>query len=122
MIKGTGIDIIEIQRIKEAMEKNPRFLLRIFTPDENKLFHQAKYRPNMVAGFFAAKEAFAKALGTGIREFKWRDIEVSKDPAGRPFIKLHNNAKNIAYSKDIRDIHLSISHSKEYAIAQVIVL
>lgn len=120
MIKGIGIDIIEISRIEKAVKKNPRFLQRVFTPDEIKLFEERNYPYNTIAGFFAAKEATAKVLGTGIRNMQWKDIEVKKDPLGKPFLKLHNHAREIAYSKNIKDIHLSISHSKEYAVAQAI--
>lgn len=122
MIKGLGIDIIEISRIEKAIKKNPRFIEKIFTVEEIKLFEERNFRSNTIAGYFAAKEATAKALGTGIRNMQWRDIEVKKDSMGKPFIKLHNNARIIAYSKSIKDIHLSISHSKEYAIAQAIAL
>ncbi|SNS09577.1 holo-[acyl-carrier-protein] synthase [Anaerovirgula multivorans] len=122
MIKGSGIDIIEISRIERAVKKNQRFIEKIFTVEEIKLFEERNYRYNTIAGFFAAKEATAKALGTGIRNIQWKDIEVKKDAMGKPFIKLHNNARNIAYSKNIKDIHLSISHSKEYAVAQAIAI
>ena len=120
MIKGLGIDIIEISRVKRAITRNSRFIDKVFTPEEIKLFQERNYPYNTIAGFFAAKEATVKALGTGIRNLQWKDIEVKKDPEGKPFIKLYNNARDIAYSKNIKDIHLSISHSKEYAVAQAI--
>ncbi|SET06316.1 holo-[acyl-carrier-protein] synthase [Natronincola peptidivorans] len=120
MVIGTGIDIIEIHRIKKAIERNSRFIEKVFTTEESNLFQERNLNPNTIAGFFAAKEAVAKALGTGIRSFQWQDIEVKKDSLGRPYIKLHNNAYKIAYSKGIEEIHLSISHCREYAVAQAI--
>ncbi|SDK95966.1 holo-ACP synthase [Natronincola ferrireducens] len=120
MIKGLGIDIIEIYRIERAIHKNPRFLERIFTEEEVLLFEERNQQPSTIAGFFAAKEAAVKALGTGIRDIQWRDIEIKKTPEGKPYIKLHNNAATIAYSKDIKEILVSISHSKDYAVAQAI--
>ncbi len=120
MIIGVGIDIIEIERIKKAITKNPKIISRIFNQEEIGLFEEENFRPNMIAGFFAAKEATVKALGTGIRGLQWKDIEIKKTREGKPLIELHNNAKNIAYSKNITNIHISISHSKEYAVAQAI--
>ncbi|AOY74840.1 holo-ACP synthase [Clostridium formicaceticum] len=122
MIKGLGIDIIEIHRIEGAMKKNPRFLEKVFTQEERILFEEKNNSSSTIAGFFAAKEAAVKALGTGIRGLAWRDIEVKKDSLGKPLIKLHNNAIEIAYSKDIKEIWVSISHSKLYAVAQAIAL
>ncbi|ABR50228.1 holo-acyl-carrier-protein synthase [Alkaliphilus metalliredigens QYMF] len=120
MIKGIGIDIIEIERIARALEKNPRFKERLFTLEENRGFIEKGGHPASIAGVFAAKEAVVKALGTGISNMKWKDIEVLKDSAGKPYIKLHNNALEIAYSKNINEIFISISHSKENAVAQAI--
>ncbi|AKL96766.1 holo-[acyl-carrier-protein] synthase AcpS [Clostridium aceticum] len=122
MIKGLGIDIIEIHRIEEAVRRNPRFLKRVFTQEEIILFEERSNHPSTIAGFFAAKEATVKALGTGIRGLAWCDIEVKKDALGKPLIKLHNNALKVAYSKDIKEIWISISHSRLYAVAQAIAL
>lgn len=122
MIKGLGIDIIEIHRIQRAITKNPRFLERIFTPQERILFNERNHHPSRIAGFFAAKEATVKALGTGIRGMGWKDIELQINPEGKPYIILYNNALKIAYSKGIEEILISISHSREYAVAQAIAL
>lgn len=122
MIIGIGIDIIEIDRIKKAIQKNNRFLERFFTVDELNLLASKNYRPSSIAGFFAAKEAVVKALGTGFRNMKWQDIEIDQDNLGKPFVKLHNNSKKIAYSKGIEEILLTISHSRENAVAQAIAL
>lgn len=122
MIKGLGIDIIEIKRIKRAVEKNHRFLSRIFTANERKAFEEKNYLPQTIAGYFAAKEAVGKALGSGIRNMKWQDIEILKDPLGKPYVKLHNNAENLAYSINISRVLVTISHSRENAIAQAIAI
>lgn len=122
MIKGTGIDIIEIYRIEKAIKKNKRFLDRIFTLEENKYFKDKKYSPQTISGYFAAKESVAKALGTGVRNMKWKDIEILKDDLGKPYIKLHNNALKLAYNMNIDTILISISHSRENAIAQAIAI
>ncbi|TLS34903.1 holo-ACP synthase [Pseudalkalibacillus caeni] len=112
MIIGTGIDIVEIERIKGSFERNERFADRILTEGEKDKFNTLSGHRKMefLAGRFAAKEAFAKAKGTGIGELSFKDIEVLNDASGAPFIK--------SETKD--NVHLSISHSKHYAVAQVI--
>lgn len=122
MIKGIGIDIIEIDRIRRAIIKNNKFIDRIFTTNEKKTFEKKNYSPQTIAGYFAAKEAVSKALGTGIRNMQWKDIEILKDPLDKPYVKLHNNAKDLAYSMNIDKIFVSISHSKENAIAQAVAI
>lgn len=119
MIKGIGIDIIEIERIDKAVKKS-RFLEKIFTDREIKYFNDNNYNINTIAGNFAAKEAVAKVLGTGIRGFKWIDIEIIRNDLGRPEVILHGVAKGIAIKNGISEILVSISHSREYAISQAI--
>lgn len=120
MITGLGVDIIEISRIKEAIEKNNRFLTKIFTPGEIDYYQAKGSKYETLAGNFAAKEAVAKVFGTGIRDFDWKDIEVLRDPLGRPLVKLHNNAKVVSQRNNIAEIHISISHCKTYAVANAI--
>lgn len=122
MIKGIGIDIIEIDRIRQAIIKNNKFIDRIFTINEKKTLEEREYNPHTIAGYFAAKEAVSKALGTGIRNMSWKDIEILNNSLGKPYVKLHNNAKDLAYSMNIDKILVSISHSKENAIAQAIAI
>ncbi|WLD93661.1 holo-ACP synthase [Alkalihalobacillus sp. AL-G] len=112
MIIGTGIDIVEIERIKKTLERQPRIAERILTDLEYKLFRSIPGRQiEFLAGRFAAKEAYAKAIGTGIGgQLSWKDIEVLPDETGKPII----------YSDRSWTTFVSISHSKEYAIAQVI--
>ncbi|WP_027308966.1 holo-ACP synthase [Caloramator sp. ALD01] len=116
MIKGIGTDIIEISRIKKAVEKKG-FLERVYTKKE---LEYIKTKPTeSAAGYFAAKEAVSKALGTGIKGFSFRDIEILKRD-GAPYVVLHRGAKKIAEEKDIKNIQLSISHCREYAVAYVV--
>ena len=121
MIIGIGTDIIEIKRIKLAVEKEKvDFLSRIFTESELDYFNTISKNINTIAGAFAAKEAVMKAFGTGLRGFNFTDIEIIRDELGKPEVKLYNNAKQLADTKNIKEIHLSISHCKEYATAYVV--
>ncbi|MDD5654184.1 MAG: holo-ACP synthase [Candidatus Omnitrophica bacterium] len=114
MILGTGVDIIEVRRIKEAVEKyGDSFLQRIFTGKELK---HAGARSNLYqhyAGRFASKEAVFKALGD--KNLNWKDIQVLNDEEGRPHCTLLNEMQ------DKVEIHLSISHIKNYAVANAII-
>lgn len=122
MVVGNGVDIIDIERIRKIISKNPRFLERNFTADELELFRDKKMHPATIAAGFAAKEAVSKAMGTGIRGFNLIDIEVLRDSLGKPIVTLHGNAKNIATSKGIEAFELSLSHTDDTAIAFVISL
>lgn len=116
-VLGIGIDIIEIERIDKAI-KNKRFKDRVFTEHEIEYFDSRGGSPCHAAGNFAAKEAVLKALGTGLSGIAWKDIEILRDRLGKPYVILHGSAKSIACAAGIREILLSISHSREYAIAQ----
>ena len=114
----TGVDIIEIPRIKQTLDRyGQRFLDRIFTPDE--IAYCRGRAPNL-AGRFAAKEATMKALGTGVRGVSWKDIEVIRAESGAPSVKLHGRAQKRAERLQVSEISLSISHSREYAVAFVV--
>ena len=114
----TGVDIIEIPRIKQTLDRyGQRFLNRIFTPHEIAYCHGLA--PNL-AGRFAAKEATMKALGTGVRGVSWKDIEVVRADSGAPSVKLHGRAEKRAERLHVSEISLSISHSREYAVAFVV--
>ncbi len=120
MIKGMGIDILEIKRIEKILERKSRFLERLFTQEERLYFESKRYRSETIAGTFAAKEAVSKALGTGIRGFNFCDLEVLRDGRGAPFVVCHGQAEVLRMSLGISKIHISISHSEHYAIAQAI--
>lgn len=117
MIKGIGTDIIEISRIEDSM-KNPRFLEKNFTDAENDYFRNKKMSPQSVAVSFAAKEAFSKALGTGISGFCYKDVEILHKDSGAPYINLYNNAKEMLGTGKI---YVSLSHSQQYATAVVVI-
>jgi len=113
-----GVDIIEISRIDGALGRfGDRFLQRIYTGPEIAL---CKDRPNRLAARFAAKEAVMKALGTGVSGVSWREIEVLSNPSGEPQIQLYGKARIIADSLGLDEFAVSLSHSKEYAVASVI--
>ena len=118
MIRGTGIDIIEIYRIKSAMMKNNNFIYKIFTEKEIDYFKRRKFSSEVVAGNFAAKEAIAKALGTGFRRFSLKDIEILRDELGAPVAFLHGSSKELV--KEPYKLHVSISHNRENAIAYAV--
>ena len=115
----TGVDIIEISRVRQVMERyGQRFLQRIYTPGE---IAYCRERPPNLAARFAAKEATMKALGTGVRGVSWKDIEVVRHESGAPSIKLHGRAKGRAQRLGLREVSLSLSHSREYAVAFVVI-
>lgn len=110
MIIGNGIDIIEIKRIQAALARRSQLILRIFTDNERKYFTKRSNNFATIAGCFAAKEATVKAVGSGFI----RDVELSWDESGKPLVKM----------KGYEDVEfvLSITHSREYAVASVIAM
>lgn len=120
MILGVGTDIIEIDRIKHAIESNIKFVDKVFTKDEIKYIFNKRIKYESAAGMFCAKEAVSKALGSGVNGFKWTDIEISRDFNGKPQVILYNHAYQIFIQSGMKDIQISISHSREYAIANAV--
>lgn len=122
MIVGTGVDLIEIARVQRAMERSGgRLAQRLFTDLETAYCDRHKNRYQHYAGRFAAKEAAFKALGTGWSGgVAWRDIEVQNAPTGKPSLVLYGRAREIGDRLRVVRIHLSISHSNHYALAQVL--
>ena len=120
MIKGLGIDIIEIGRIKKAIE-NENFLARVFTVKEIAYCEEKKaQKAPSYAARFAGKEAVLKAFGTGLREGKLREIEIINDELGCPQVFLTGFFAELAKRKNITSIYITLSHTKENAIAQVV--
>lgn len=114
----TGVDIIEISRVRSVLERyNDRFQERVFTAAE---IAYCKGRAPNLAARFAAKEATMKALGTGVRGVGWKDIEVIRQPSGAPSVQLYGRAEARAQRLGVTEISLSISHSQEYAVAFVV--
>jgi len=118
-IYGIGTDIIEIDRFKrDGKPLGERFMERCFTEEERE--HLASRRPENIAGYFAAKEAIAKALGTGFTGFSPSAIEIKHNEGGKPEAVLHDKAAQIAQSAAITQIHISISHNKSHATAMAV--
>ena len=119
MIFGIGTDIIEIERIETAIKRNPKFLEKMFTEREIELFKDRNFKNETIAGSFCVKEAVSKALGTGIRGFAFKDIEVLRDSLGKPEVILGDKITNIINNK--LKVHASISHNNDTAIAFVVI-
>lgn len=122
MIYGTGVDLVSIRRMEKVILKwEDRFVKRVFTDREA---HTCRHRPAPHAAFalrFAAKEAFSKALGLGMRGgLRWRNIEVFNEPSGKPVLRLFDTAADICREKGISGIHLSLSDDGDYGIAMVV--
>lgn len=115
MIIGIGTDIIEIDRIKRAVDRTNGFIEKIFTDKEITLFKSKNMRSEVIAGNFAAKEAISKSLGTGIRGFSLKEIEVLRDDLGKPIVFLSDNIEKLI-GKGYK-LNLSISHNNTSAIA-----
>lgn len=119
MIVGIGIDLIEIRRIKRAIE-NPAFIRRVFTAAEI-AYCQSRGRQGAAsfAARFTAKEAVMKALGTGLSGGTWQEIETLPDASGKPAVRLTGSFGQLAESLGVSCIHVSLTHAEEYAAAQV---
>lgn len=120
MILGSGLDLLEIDRIKAVMKRHPEFLDRFFSEAERTYFESRKGSLSVVAANFAGKEAFSKALGSGIRGFSLKEVELLRDQAGAPYLRLSGKAKEKAESRGIQRFHVSLSHSRDCAAAVVI--
>ena len=122
MIVGTGIDLVEVPRIAHSIERfGERFVRRVFTELEIRYCESRQNRAERYAARFAAKEAGLKALGTGLRMgINWRELEVRRNPGQRPTLYLSGRAAGVAAQLGARRISLSLSHTEQHAIAQVI--
>lgn len=115
---SVGVDIVEIPRIARALDRwGDRFLNKIYTPAEIAF---CKGGVQELAARFAAKESVSKALGTGIRGIRWREMEILAEPSGKPLIRLHGSAKEVADELGLRHFEVSLSHSRELAVALVV--
>jgi len=122
MIVGTGIDLAEIGRIQRSLDRfGQRFLDRVYTPAEQAYCLRKRNAAESLAARFAAKEAGAKALGTGISQgVSWLEIEVAREPGGRPTVKFHGRAAERAARLGAVRAALSITHTAELAMASVV--
>ncbi len=113
-----GTDIIEIARIQEAVNHwGESFLHRVYTDSEVKQYRKS---PSSLAARFAGKEAVIKALEAANKGISWREIEILSQPSGKPVVRLYGKAQHYATSLGLKELAISLSHSKEYAIAFVV--
>lgn len=122
MIVSIGVDIIEVYRIRETLERTPRFAERVFTAAE-KAYCESKgaAAAQSYAARFAAKEAFLKALRTGWRgKITWHDMEIVNDEQGAPFLKISGEVERLLREMNVTNFHLSMSHTTDHATATVI--
>ena len=116
----TGVDLIEISRVRDAIERHgERFLARMFTENEQR---ECGGRVSSLAARFAAKEATAKALGHGIGDVSWLDIEIHSDKNNAPYIVLHGEGERLAKQKGLTIWSISLSHTHEHAMAFVVAM
>jgi holo-[acyl-carrier protein] synthase len=121
MLIGTGVDLIEVARIAQSIERyGERFLRRIYTEDEIAYCSRKRSSAESFAARFAAKEAGAKALGTGIsRGVTWNEFQVERQPGGRPVLELRGRAAILARELGVKTISLSLTHTDSLAMATV---
>lgn len=122
MILGTGVDIIEVDRIRASVEKfGDRFVQRILHPGEIEYCQQHREPGPFLAARFAAKEAISKAFGTGIgAEIGWLDIEVRRKESGEPYVVLHHKGRLLFEKRQATALHLTLSHTAAHAVAVAI--
>lgn len=116
---SVGTDIVKISRIKDLIADNPRFFEKYYSSSELNELKIRDFNEQTASGMFCAKEAFSKALGTGVRGFSLCEVSLLHEPSGEPYLKLSGRAEQIAKEKNL-DFDVSISHDGEYAIAVVI--
>ena len=124
VVLGIGVDIVETVRIRESLAKfGDRFLNRCFLPDEVAYCRQTKFPELHLAARFAAKEALSKAFGTNIGErVGWKDFEIRKRDNGEPYAVLHGKSAELARTRGVTEIFVSLSHCKDYAAAQAVIV
>ena len=122
MILGTGIDLVEVARIASSFEKHGEsFVNRILLPDEIAYCLQHRQPAPFLAARFAAKEAISKAFGTGIgAERGWLDMEIRRQESGEPFVVLHGKGQQVFAARGAKKLHVSLSHTENYAVATAI--
>jgi holo-[acyl-carrier protein] synthase len=122
MILGIGIDIIEVARVAGSVERfGDRFLHRILLPAEIEYCRSQAFPGPHIAARFAAKEAISKAFGTGIgAALGWRDLEIVRQDSGEPRVRLHGKAQELLLNRGGRAVHVSLSHTQNYAAAMAV--
>ncbi len=123
-VLGVGVDIVETQRVEESLQKfGERFLKRCFLPGEVAYCQSMKFPARHLAARFAAKEAISKAFGTGIGgQLGWCDMEICRRDSGEPYVVLHGKGADLARSRGVTRVFVSLSHGEAYAVAQVVMV
>lgn len=116
-ILGIGVDLVEVERIERAMARHEGFVSRVFTARERERCEGNARPARAYAACFAAKEAASKAMGTGVRGFGWREVEMLEDEKGRPYLALSGRAEELADRRGIGEILVSVSHTRGMAVA-----
>ncbi len=121
---GIGIDVVEVDRVKSSLEEfSERFLSRVFTKSEREYCQKQNMPELHLAARFAAKEAIAKAFGTGIgKEIGWLDMEILRKDSGEPEVQLRGDARGYAKQRGVEQILVSLTHAKQYAAANAVIL
>lgn len=121
---GIGIDVVEVSRIKSSLDEfGEKFLTKIFTEAEREYCQKQKTPEIHLAARFAAKEAIAKAFGTGIgKDVGWLDMEITRRASGEPEVKLSGAAANLAQEKQVCNVMVSLTHAKHYAAANAVIM
>ncbi len=122
MINGLGVDIVEIDRMREALKRRPRMKERLFSEEEREYCDKRNKPEIHYAMRFAAKEAVLKALGTGFSGMRFRDVEVVRDERGRPIPKLSGKAAEVAEAAGVVEMHLSLSYTHTNAVASAVAI
>lgn len=121
-IFGIGTDIIEIERIHQSLNRNLKILDKMFSDDELSVLKEKGYKPESVAGGFSAKEAVVKSIGTGLRGFSLKEVQILRDELNKPVVVPTGKFKEYLESISVIEIKVSISHSKNYATATAIAI
>lgn len=122
MITGLGVDIVDIDRMRDAMARRPRMKERLFS-EEERAYCEKRNKPEIhYAMRFAAKEAVLKALGTGFSGMRFRDVEVLRDERGRPVPRLTGRAAEVAEAAGVVEMHLSLSFTHATAVASAVAI
>jgi holo-[acyl-carrier protein] synthase len=121
-IRGLGVDIVEIDRMREALVRHPQMRERLFSEEEQRYCDKRNKPEIHYAMRFAAKEAVLKALGTGFRGMRFRDVEVLRDEAGRPVPILHGRAREVAEERGVVELHISLSFTHTTAVASAVAI
>ena len=116
-ILGLGVDLVEVERIEKAIARHEGFVPRIFSSRERERCENCARPARRYAACFAAKEAASKALGSGVRGFAWREVEMLSDENGQPYLVLSGKAQELAVRQGVKRMQVSISHTRDMAVA-----